>query len=406
VPVAIASVVAGILRHILLGPGPVFPMEPTVGSLSLSAEAAAVAVGVVGALMATLLCQAIIFFEEQFEKLPIHWMWWPSIGGVIVGLGGLIFPQALGAGYDVIGKLAAGDVAISLLLGVLLVKTFIWTASLGSNTAGGILAPLLMIGGAMGAAMGHWLPVVSPGAWAMIGMAAVLSGSLGAPLTAAMMATELTHNGGILAPLLLASVSSYALSAVLQPRSILTQGMSRRGFHLSREYSVDPLEIVSVREVMRTSIFAFPSTATVADAQQWQQKNQVVEDDPAKAKMRSRRQRLFPVVDAEGNLVGVLTPSRLRDAARGGDPAEPLLPYVIRDPQCTTPETHLRSLAEQMAATGLGCMPVVEQETGKVAGMVATPDLLKARQKAKLRETERSQVLRLRWPFTKDESAA
>ncbi len=149
--------------------------------------------------------------EDLFESLPIHWMWWPAIGGVVVGIGGLIFPQALGVGYGVIQQLVTDDVTWKVIIGVLVVKSIIWTFSLGSNTSGGILAPLLMIGGAMGVATGHMLTPISQGAWALVGMSSVLAAAIGAPLTAAMLAVELTHNGGLTLPLLLACVSATPL---------------------------------------------------------------------------------------------------------------------------------------------------------------------------------------------------
>src|ERR1700722_20867 len=265
VPVAVASVTAGAIRRLLLGPGPIFPMLPTTVPMHHMAMIGALIVGVLAALLSMGLSRALYGIEDLFERLPVHWMWWPAIGGVIVGIGGLIFPPALGVGYGVIQRLVTDDVTWKLILGVLLVKSFIWTFSLGSNTSGGILAPLLMIGGAMGAAMGHVLTPVSQGAWALVGMSSVLAAAIGAPLTAAMLAVELTHNGGLMLPVLLACVVSYAVGVLLQPRSILTERLSRRGFHLSREYGVDPLETVMVRDAMHTSVFALSADATRQD---------------------------------------------------------------------------------------------------------------------------------------------
>jgi hypothetical protein len=121
----------------------------------------------------------------------------------------------------------------------------------------------------MGVAAGHVLTPISPGAWAVVGMTSIISASLGAPLTAAMFAVELTHNGGLMLPVLLACITAYAIGVLLQPRSMLTEGLSRKGLHLSREYGVDPLETVMVREVMHTSVFALPADATRKDAMDW-----------------------------------------------------------------------------------------------------------------------------------------
>ncbi len=299
VPVAVASVTAGAIRRLLLGPGPIFPMQPTTVVMHHTAMLGALLIGLVAALLSTALSRVLYTVEDLFERLPVHWMWWPAIGGAVVGIGGLFFPPALGVGYWVIQRLVTDDVTWKLIIGVLVVKSLIWTVSLGSNTSGGILAPLLMIGGAMGVAMGHVLMPISQGAWALVGMASVLAAAIGAPLTAAMLAVELTHNGGLMLPVLLACVVSYALGVLIQPRSILTERLSRRGLHLSREYGVDPLETVMVRDVMHTSVFALPIEATRQDAIEWL----------AKMKERgnvawSHWQRLFPLVE-DGKLRGV-----------------------------------------------------------------------------------------------------
>jgi chloride channel protein, CIC family len=253
VPVAIAATTAGALRRLFLGPGPLFPMPVMTGDVSPRAVLAALAVGALGGALALILSRAVYASEDLFENhLPVHWMWWPAVGGVVIGIGGLIFPRALGTGYDVIASLIDGDHAWALILGVLIVKSIIWAFSLGSGTSGGILAPLLMIGGALGALLTPGLPPLETGAWALVGMAAVLSGAIGCPLTATVLAMELTHNYSLILPLLMASVAAHAFTVLLQRRSILTERLSRRGYHLSREYSVDPLETVTVSQVMRT----------------------------------------------------------------------------------------------------------------------------------------------------------
>ncbi len=268
VPVAIAATTAGVLRRHLLGNGPLFPMPQIAPVIEPRTVLAALFMGVIAGIAALLLSRAVYASEDLFdERLPIHWMWWPAIGGVVVGIGGLIFPRALGTGYDVIASLIGGNTTWQLIAGVLIVKSIIWAFSLGSGTSGGILAPLLMIGGAIGALVGFALPAVQTGAWPLIGMAAILSGAIGCPLTAAVLSMELTHNYALMLPLLAASVAAHAFTVLFQKRSILTERLSRRGYHLSREYGVDPLETVTVAEIMRTgeeassaagAIFAYP----------------------------------------------------------------------------------------------------------------------------------------------------
>ena len=163
----------------------------------------------------------------------IHWMWWPAIGGLIIGIGGLIEPRALGVGYDVIDQLLTGRAGISLIIGILVVKTLIWGLSLGSGTSGGVLAPVFMIGGALGALEGHLLPGGHPGFWALVGLAAVVGGVMRSPLTGVVFPLELTHAWPLLLPLLIAATAAYTVSALLLKRSVLTEKIARRGLHLS-----------------------------------------------------------------------------------------------------------------------------------------------------------------------------
>jgi H+/Cl- antiporter ClcA len=264
VPVAIAATTAGVLRKHLLGNAPLFPMPQIAPVIEARTLLAALVLGVIGGFVALLLSRAVYASEDLFEeRLPIHWMWWPAIGGVVVGIGGFIFPRALGTGYDVIASLVGGNTTWQLIAGVLVIKSIIWAFSLGSGTSGGILAPLLMIGGALGALVGFGLPAIETGAWPLVGMAAVLAGAIGSPLTAAVLSMELTHNYALILPLLAASVTAHAFTVLFQKRSILTERLSRRGYHLSREYGVDPLETVTVAEVMRTGEEASPATSVV-----------------------------------------------------------------------------------------------------------------------------------------------
>jgi CIC family chloride channel protein len=387
-------VTAGAVRRLLLGPAALFVMVPTGEPVYHSAMLGALAIGIVAAFVAAGLSKAIHFSEEMFEHLPIHWMWWPAIGGLGVGLGGLVFPRALGVGYSVIQQMIAGDAAWKLLAGVLLVKSVIWIFSLGSNTAGGILAPLLMIGGALGAAMGHLMPYMSSGSWAVVGMTAVLTAAIGSPLTAAMLAVELTHNGGLMLPVLLACVAAYAIGVLLQPRSMLTEGLSRRGKHLSREYGVDPLELVMVAQAMHTSVFALPATATRRDAADWLRKMEA-----RGAEAWSHWQRIFPLVNGDGSLAGILTRSQMMAAARREDLSCRLIDDAKKVPATMAPTDTLRQAATEMAESKLTHYPVVDS-LGKFTGILTIEDLLMGRQRETNREADRTRVLRLRWPFT------
>ncbi len=395
VPVTMACVTAGAVRRLLLGPQPLLQMDPTGAPVYHSAMLGALLVGFVAAFFAAGLSRAIHFSEDMFAKLPIHWMWWPAIGGLGIGLGGLLFPQALGVGYSVIQQMISGDGSWQLLTGVLVIKSLIWVFSLGSETAGGILAPLLMLGGALGAALGHVLPQMSTGAWALVGMTSVLTAAIGCPLTSAMLSIELTHNGGLVLPVLLACGASYAVSVLVQPRSLLTEALSRKGLHLSREFSVDPLETMLVSQAMHTSVYALNDKATCRDAAEWLAKTQ-----DRGAEGWSHWQRLFPLVDDEGRLAGALTWSQMIHAAQNADADCSLVSQGKLEPKTISPFSTLRTVAVEMAESKLTTFPVVSSD-GKLLGIVTIEDLLKGRSEQAQRESSRRRVLRLRWPYSR-----
>src|SRR5437879_5349754 len=312
IPVALASAVAAVVRRYLLGLGPLFPVPQHPAVVSPEGLLFCAIAGILGGVLSALLTNFVYWSEDNFFKLPIHWMWWPAIGGLAIGLGGLIFPQALGVGYDTIGALLQGSVTTKVILGVLLVKWFIWAVSLGSGTSGGVLAPLLMMGGALGGMEAMFLPNEGAGFWPLISMGAILGGTMRSPFTSIVFAFELTHDANVFLPLLVGSVIAHAFTVLTLKRSILTEKVARRGYHLSREYAVDPLEILFVREVMRTNIVVLPAASTLGEI--WHS----LRVD------HRQEQRLLPVVNAEGKLVGVVTrgdiSQRLEqngDAARG-----------------------------------------------------------------------------------------
>ena len=176
IPVALASAVAAVVRRYILGFGPLFPVPAHALFIGPKGLLGCAFVGLLAGVLSVLLTLSVYAAEDSFQKLRIHWMWWPAIGGLAIGLGGLVFPQALGVGYDTIGSLLQGGVTTKVILGVLLVKWFIWAVSLGSGTSGGVLAPLLMMGGALGGLEAMLLPNEGAGFWPLISMGAILGG--------------------------------------------------------------------------------------------------------------------------------------------------------------------------------------------------------------------------------------
>jgi len=393
IPVALASATAGAARRYIIGMGPLFPTPPHPAFIGPKGLLGCLVIGLLAGVLASILSLAVYFFEDSFDHFKLHWMWWPAIGGLGIGLGGLIYPPALGVGYDLIGKLVQGNFTMHMIIGILLVKSFIWSFSLGSGTSGGILAPVLMIGGALGALLDPHLPYVSAGFWPLISMAAVFAGAIGSPLTGAVFAFELINDPNVILPLLIATIAAHGFTSLVMPRSILTEKLSRRGYHLSREYSVDPLETLMVRDVMRTNIVALPAEARLDDLSQSLQHGQD----------RPRGQHLYPVLDGDG-LVGVITRNHVQDSlaeAKDKTNLETLRDVMAKDVEVAYPGEPLRIVAQRMATTGYTRMPVIEAENGRrVIGMVALPDMLKARLQNFESEERREQVMRLRMPLS------
>jgi H+/Cl- antiporter ClcA len=395
IPVAMASAAAAATRRYIIGMGPLFPTPPHATFLGPEGLLSCILVGIFAGALSALVTLAVYAAEDGFRKLPIHWMWWPIIGGFVVGLGGLIFPQALGVGYDTIGALLQGHVLLTTIAGILLVKSVIWAISLGSGTSGGVLAPLLMMGGALGGLLSPFLPNEGLGFWPLIAMGATLSGTMRAPFTGVVFAVEVTHDMNAILPLLLASVVAHAFSVLTMRRSILTEKVARRGYHLSAEYAVDPLEILFVREVMRSNIAAIPADTPVAEL----------------AKLHDggspRRQRLYPVVDADRNLMGVVPRHELQRLIQSGN-GHGLKDVIRQDAKVAYPDEPLRVVVYRMAETGLTRFPVIERNGPKtLVGMVSLDDLLQARTQTLEAERRRERILplRLAMPFSRRKRA-
>jgi H+/Cl- antiporter ClcA len=233
VPVVTAVLVALAWRSLLMGSGPLFAFAaPTPAGIGPVAIAAGI--GLVTGLLAAVLSYILYRIEDGFHAFPIHWMWWPAIGAVVVGLGGIVDIRVLGAGYGVIQQLVDGDFVMKAVVLLLVVKAVVWLVALGSGTSGGILAPLLILGGCAGFLMGQYLPG-DPGFWAMVGMAGIMSGVMRAPMTGALFAAELTNHLSALPETIAAGAAAYAISVLILKRSILTEKIARRGRHILRE---------------------------------------------------------------------------------------------------------------------------------------------------------------------------
>ena len=391
VPVALAAATAAAARRYLLGLGPIFPVVPHPSFIGPGGLAGCVASGLLAGALSALLTRAVYASEDAFSRLPIHWMWWPALGGIVIGVGGLFFPRALGVGYETIGDLLQGDVTGRTILGILIVKAVIWSVSLGSGTSGGVLAPLLMLGGALGGVEAWVLPDRGVGFWPLVSMGAILGGTMRAPLTGVIFSLELTRDVNMLLPLLIASSIAHAFTVLALKRSILTEKIARRGYHVSREYATDPLEILFVREVMRVNIAALPSDLP------FQRVRESLRVDPA-----AGPQRLYPVVDSAGRLEGVVTRfdlTQVSERAATGQPTN-VHEVVHRKPAVAFPDEPLRVIVHRMAMSGLTRFPVVEPGADRrLVGVISLEDLLKARVHNLEAEHRRERILRVRIAF-------
>ncbi len=383
-PVVVAVAIAAAERSLLLDPSPLFAyaghMAPT-----LTAVPSWALIGLLSGLASGVLTGMVYGAEDAFQKLPVHWMWWPMLGGVAIGLGGLIDPAALGVGYDNIRHLLTGDLLGHAALMLLVVKAVIWAVALGSGTSGGVLAPLLIFGGCLGALAVPVLPQADAGFWPLLGMAAMMGGTMRAPLTATLFAMEVTGDNQAGLPLLVACGIAHATTVLLLNRSILTEKIARRGLHISREYHTDPLDLAWVRDVMTTRVDTVPASWSV---------RQTIDFFMAP----ERRHKSYPVVAEADRVVAMVSRAdilgwigrgddldrnrRLADELDGADLITGLGGETVG------------TLVDRVAETGAGRIPIVD-DAGTLVGLVARKDLLAARARHIAEDRDHAVHLRL-----------
>lgn len=383
IPVVSAALVATALRVPLFGAGPIFPVaaHPTLtGTQLLFAAGVGVLVGF-GASLVTLLVYAC---EDLFKKLPVHWMWWPAIGAVFIGLGGIIEPRVLGVGYDTIHGLLRGELIGPMVAGLLIAKALVWAIALGSGTSGGVLAPLLIMGGALGALVAQWIPGHDAGLWATIGMAAMMGGTMRAPLTALVFAAELTYDFHLLPALLIGSVTALGVTVLLLRRSILTEKLARRGQHITCEYSIDPFEFSRVRDVMETDIPTVPATMKVTELSSRLTRT----DSPL-----TRRQGIL-LVDERAQLKGIITRGDLiRALARNDAGTLTVAEAGSTELIVAHPDEPLHVALTKMLREDIGRLPVVDrQNPARAIGYLGRAAILSARMKLHEEEHLREKV--------------
>jgi CBS domain-containing protein len=300
----------------------------------------------------------------------------------VVGIGGLIDPAVLGVGYTNIALLLAGGMSLSAAAMLLWDKALVWIVALSSGTSGGVLAPLLILGGALGAIEAHWMPFGDTGFWALLGMTAILGGTMRAPLTAILFALELTGNFHVLPALLAASAAGFAFTVLVMRRSILTERIARRGLHLTREYSIDPFEVMRVGEIMATPAESLPAAMTVRETIAYFESGQ-------------DRHKSYPVVLEDGRLAGLISRGDVLRWMREGADGNQRLGDVALDVATAFPDDTAAQLADRMAQGRFSRVPVIARDTRLLVGIVTRHELLRVRSLALRSEQDHQGAVKL-----------
>ena len=389
IPVALASVAAAAMRYAALGSAAVFAM-PNVAQPSREALIFYVALGAFMGLVSVGVTKLVYGVEDAFEKLPIHWMWWPAIGGVAVGVVGYFSPHTLGVGYDNIENILTGELAGRALIFLCVLKFLSWVIALGSGTSGGTLAPLFTIGGALGASIGATFSAllprvgIDPRIAGLVGMAAIFAGASRALLASVVFAFETTLQPLGLLPLLGGCAAAYLVSSLLMENTIMTEKIARRGVRVPSEYAADYLAQIAVRDAATAPVVTLQASDNLREVRAWFHSG-----------ASDAHHQGYPVIGENGAICGVVT---RRDILEIGATDERLVGELIkRAPIVIEGDRTLREAADHMVRAHVGRLVVVESgETARMTGILTRGDLLAAHAK-RLDEThEAARSIRIR----------
>ncbi len=372
IPVALACITGAAGHHFLFEAGPVFPVAHLIGEAGNEALLLYSLLGLIIGLISILVTKIVYWIEDVFEKLPIHWMWWPAIGGLVVGVVGYIEPRSLGVGYVNITQLLSGSMALNMVFSLCLFKFISWAIALGSGTSGGTLAPLLTIGGAVGLLLGHLMLLLFPESGlslplaALVGMSAMFAGASRALLTSIIFALETTHQSNALLPLLATCAAAYIVSFFLMKNTIMTEKISRRGVKTPDSYEPDLLEKITVSQVFKEKGRVFSEECTVKELQEW------VFNEEGEDKNH------FIVTNNEGDYRGILTAGQLITP----HPDSMLLGQLVQNSKSVVSlNANLSQAVTLMSEEGMEVLPVIDPEnSNRVVGVLAYPEILAAYQ--------------------------
>ena len=371
IPVAIACITGAAGHHIFFGSSPVFLMEVPVSPATTQALFIYGIFGLFFGIISVLVTKCVYFIEDSFEKLPIHWMWWPAIGGLGVGLVGYFAPQTLGVGYENIVHLLNEDLTLKVVLSLCILKFVSWSISLGSGTAGGTLAPLMTIGGAAGALMGmlinNYFPesgVPVPMA-ALVGMSAMFAGASRALLTSIIFALETTNQSNALLPLLAACSAAYIVSFFLMKNTIMTEKIARRGIKTPDSFEPDLLEGILVDEVLeKNESIVFSENNNIGEVRKW------LEEEP------DRNNNYYIISSDDGEFKGLISSSNLMNYHNSNDALISTL--IKRKRSSITSSDTLKFAAEQMTKENVDVLPVISKVNQKLVGVISYKLILEA----------------------------
>jgi H+/Cl- antiporter ClcA/CBS domain-containing protein len=398
VPVALASSAATAIRMSLHGGAPVFPMADIAQPDAVAIISYIVLGGVIG-LLAAGITRTVYRLEDGFERLPIHWMWWPALGAVAVGVIGYLSPRTLGVGYDNIQDILTGSLAGTVLLSLVLLKLISWAVALSSGTSGGTLAPLFTIGGGLGSLIAAGAMALVPGLGmdvrvaGLVGMAAMFAGASRALLASIVFAFETTRQPMSLLPLLAGCSAAYLVSLLRMKHTIMTERLARRGTPVRTEYAADYLDQLLVRDYAARDVVTLGGQQTLAEVRRW------MADGAGGASHQG-----FPVLDAAGGLIGVVTRRDLTDPKTGDEATVGSM--IKRPPVIIFDDNTLRQAADHMVRARVGRLPVVSREAPRrVVGILSRSDLLEAHEE-RLDEALSAQTpnLDIRVAWTRGES--
>jgi H+/Cl- antiporter ClcA len=369
IPVTLACITGAAGHHFLFEAGPVFPMkmEEAPGNIALAIYSG---IGVIIGLLAVGVTKIVYFIEDMFQKLPIHWMWWPAIGGLCVGAVGYYFPRTLGVGYNNITEMLSGALPFRFMITLCAMKFLSWAIALGSGTSGGTLAPLLTIGSATGALLGTAAQLLFPQVGvtislaAFIGMSSLFAGASRALLTSIIFAIETTGQSQAILPLLASCAASYFISFLFMENTIMTEKIARRGVKTPESYEPDLLEKVAVNQVMDANGIILTEDNTIEEVKEWLSKE------------TTETENFFVIASREGEYRGIISSSAL--FAHHQEQEAPVKTLIRRKNVSIESNDSLRSAVDLMATENIDVLPVLSANEKNIIGVLSYKNVISA----------------------------